>query len=143
MSAIADEQIVADSDPQFAQTIDLGDERDGIDNNAITDHTDFPASEYSRGDQVQNVFSASMDYGVPGIIAALATDDNVGFCGKHIDDLPFPFVAPLGSNKNCVGHRKSKWAKNFPDASGGTHSGLPTNNMLTAVGCKEFQAGAY
>src|SRR5438477_2045268 len=48
MGTIANEQILPDSDSQFAQAFDLPDERDGIDNNAIANHAGFSAPEYSR-----------------------------------------------------------------------------------------------
>jgi hypothetical protein len=36
-----------------------------------------------------------MNNRVSGIVAALAADDNIGFGREHVDDLPFPFIAPL------------------------------------------------
>jgi hypothetical protein len=32
---------------------------------------------------------------VPGVIAALASDNNVSLGREHIDDLSLPFIAPL------------------------------------------------
>src|SRR5436189_2272298 len=45
MSAIANEQVLIDFNSQFAQTIDLGEQRDRIDNNPISNHANFAASE--------------------------------------------------------------------------------------------------
>jgi hypothetical protein len=95
MGTIANEQILADGDSQFAQAFDLRDERDGIDNNAIANHAGFPAPEYSRRNKVQDVFGAAMNDCMSGIVAALAADHNVGLGREHVDDLPFPFIAPL------------------------------------------------
>ena len=44
---------------------------------------------------MQDVFGAAMNDRVSGIIAALAADDDVGLGREHVDDLPFPFIAPL------------------------------------------------
>ena len=98
MSAVADEQILADCDAQASQAVDLGDKGDRIDNNTVADHTNLCAPEYSRRDEVQNVFDATMNDGVPGIVSALAADHNVGFAREHVDDLAFSLIAPLRPN---------------------------------------------
>ena len=95
MGTIANEQILADHDAQFAKAVDLCDKRDGIDNNAIANHANFCAAKYARGNKMQDVFGAAMNDRVSGIIAALAADDDVGLGREHVDDLPFPFIAPL------------------------------------------------
>jgi len=47
---------------------------------------------------MQNIFRAAMNDGVPGIVTALAADNDVGLSGKHIYDLALALVAPLHSN---------------------------------------------
>ena len=98
MSAIANEQVLIDFDSQFAQTIYLGDQRDRIDNNAISNHASFAAPEDSRRYQMQYVLDAAINDRVPGIVAALTADNNVGLGSKHVDDLPLALVAPLHPN---------------------------------------------
>jgi hypothetical protein len=39
-----------------------------------------------------------MEDGVPGVIAALASNNDVNLRGKHVDNLTLTFVAPLRSN---------------------------------------------
>jgi hypothetical protein len=39
-----------------------------------------------------------MENSVTSVIAALAANNDVDLRGKHIDNLPFTFVAPLRSN---------------------------------------------
>src|SRR6266446_2775429 len=95
VSAIADEQVLADGDSQFAQTFDFCDQRDWIDNDAVADHANFSAPEYSRWDQMQNVLRTAMDDGVAGIVPALTAHDDVGLGCEHVDDFPLPFIAPL------------------------------------------------
>ena len=98
VSAIANEQVLVDLNPHLAQTVDLGDQRHRIDNNAVSNHADFTAPEDSGRDQMQNIFRAAMNDGVPGIVTALAADNDVGLGGKHIYDLALALVAPLHSN---------------------------------------------
>jgi hypothetical protein len=105
MGTIANEQVLADCDSQFPQTVDFPNERHGIDNNAISNHANFSAPEYSRGNQMQNVLNAAMDNRVPGIIATLTADNNVGLGGEHVDDFPFSLIAPLRADQNCIRHR--------------------------------------
>ena len=62
---------------------------------------------------MQNVFNATMEDRVSGIIAALASDNYVCSRSKHIDNLAFALVAPLHSDQNCVRHVKSKMGKKF------------------------------
>jgi hypothetical protein len=47
---------------------------------------------------MQNVFDAPMNDGVPGVVSALAADDNVGFACEDVDDLAFSLIAPLRPN---------------------------------------------
>ena len=54
-----------------------------------------------------------MNDGVPGVVPSLAADDHVRFGGEHIDDFPFPLIAPLRADQNCVRHNLAG-AKNFP-----------------------------
>jgi hypothetical protein len=47
---------------------------------------------------VENVFNATMEDGVPGVIAALTANDDISLCGKNVDNLTLAFVAPLRSD---------------------------------------------
>src|SRR6516225_6031654 len=41
-----------------------------------------------------------------GIVAALESHDDVGLFRQPIDDLAFPFVAPLGADDDNIGHSR-------------------------------------
>ena len=56
-------------------------------------------------DEVQHGFPALDDDRVAGIIAAGVAHDDVRRFGEYVDDLAFAFVAPLGTDQNCVGHK--------------------------------------
>ena len=103
--AVADQQVPADLDPDLAQTVDLADERDRIDDDAVADHANFPRPQNAGRDQVQNIFLAAVDDGVSGVVAALAADDDIRLLGQDVDDFAFAFIAPLGADQNRVCHR--------------------------------------
>ncbi len=54
---------------------------------------------------MQDVAFVAVDDGMPGVVAALAAHDDLRRPGQHVDDLALPFVAPLRSHENDVGHR--------------------------------------
>ncbi len=78
MGAIADEQILADGDAHLPQALDLADERDRIDDDAVADHTNLAAAQNAGRNEMEDVLGPAMDDGVPGVVAALAADDDVG-----------------------------------------------------------------
>jgi hypothetical protein len=53
--------------------------------------------------------------------------------------LPFPSSPHCAPIRIVLAIGIRRWAKNFPDASGRTHSGLPTNHMLAVRRCKGFR----
>src|SRR5690606_37668112 len=65
---------------------------------------EFARPEDARGDEVEDVLPPLADDGVPGVVAALGSYDDVGLLGEEIDDLAFAFVAPLGADHDGVGH---------------------------------------
>src|ERR1017187_3397130 len=66
---------------------------------------------------MQDVFRPTMNDGMAGVVSTLTAHDNVRVRSENIDDLPLSFIAPLRPDQDCVRH--NRWAKNFPDASGG------------------------
>jgi hypothetical protein len=44
------------------------------------------------------------DHCVSGVVAALEPHDEVGVFRQQIDNLPFSFIPPLGSDDHDVGH---------------------------------------
>jgi hypothetical protein len=43
---------------------------------------------------------------VAGVVAALGTDDDIGFLGEDVDDFSFSFIAPLGADKDGIHGKK-------------------------------------
>jgi hypothetical protein len=54
---------------------------------------------------MENIFFPALDNGVAGVISALTANDDVRFSGQDIDNLAFPFIAPLGADEYRVSHR--------------------------------------
>jgi hypothetical protein len=47
---------------------------------------------------VENVLDAAIENSVPGVIAALAANNDISLRGKHVDNLTLTFVTPLRSD---------------------------------------------
>src|SRR5207302_3493787 len=104
-----DEQVVArNPDLLRAQPLDLTNDRDRINDDAVADDARFSRTQNPRRDQVQHVFFLAQNDGVPRVVAALRADDDVRIFGQKINDLALAFVAPLSADENRVGHVK-KW----------------------------------
>jgi hypothetical protein len=69
----------------------------GIDHDAVADETDDAGVQNARRDQVQHELAAAHIHGVPRIVPALVARDERELRREQIDDLAFPFVAPLGA----------------------------------------------
>ena len=44
---------------------------------------------------MQNIFRPAVNNGMPSVVAALAANDYGGFAREYVDNLTFPFIAPL------------------------------------------------
>jgi len=104
MGRFAQVKIAVDFDPEFAETFDLTDEADRIDDDSITNHTNLFLAQNARGDEMEDVFLAADVNGMAGIVAALCADDDVRFFGEHVDNFAFSLIAPLGTHQNCICH---------------------------------------
>jgi uncharacterized protein DUF3309 len=67
-----------------------------------------------------------MNDGVAGIIPTLTAHHDIGVGGKHVDDLPLPFVTPLRADQNRVGH--DVLGKILSRCARSTHSGLASQD---------------
>ena len=93
-----------DIDALRLDALDLVDEMPGIDDDAVADHRELAAADHAGGQQRQLVRHSVDDQRVPGIVAALKTDHDVGLLGEPVDDLALALVAPLGAYNDDVGH---------------------------------------
>jgi hypothetical protein len=57
---------------------------------------------------VQDIFFRTEKNRVAGVVAAGVADDDVRLLGEDVNDFALAFIAPLGTNENCVCHKFSK-----------------------------------
>ena len=87
-----------DFDALLRQTIRFDEERFGIDDHAVAEHTRFATMHDSGGQQVQHKgLVADLD-GVTGVVTALVAGNDIEPLPEQIDDLALTFIAPLGAD---------------------------------------------
>src|SRR5262245_3429987 len=79
------------------QFFDLGVEGARVDDRAVTDDAGAFVVEDSRRYEVKHEFSIADSYGVPGVVPALITGNDVKVGREQIYDLAFSFITPLSS----------------------------------------------
>ena len=80
---------------------------------------------------MQNIFLAAMNDSVAGIVPTLAAHHDIGIGGKHVDDLPLPFVTPLRADQDRVGH--DFLGKILSRCARSRHSGLASQDKSSGV----------
>src|SRR5690606_25152439 len=86
------------------QPANLGEKRMRVDDDAVSDHRQLTRTHDTRGQQGQFVADSVDDQSMPGIVAALETNDDIGALGKPVDNLALALVAPLGADHHYVRH---------------------------------------
>ena len=76
--------------------LDLAEQRDGINHNAVANHADFAGMQDARRNQVQYILLVANLYRMPRVVAALIAHDHVGLFREHINDFALALIAPLG-----------------------------------------------
>ncbi len=84
--------------------MDLFHQSNGVDHDPVTDDALSVWVEDPGRDQVQDILLAVEDDGVSGIGTALIARHDVGLLREHVNDLAFPFIAPLGANDDAYAH---------------------------------------
>ena len=93
---VADFQVIrVDVNSLFPQRMDFLIEVGEVDNHTVAHDAGDIRTENARGKKVQNEFAAGIFNGMPCVIAALVTADNIILFGKQIDHAAFAFVAPV------------------------------------------------
>ena len=102
-----------DHDAERAQLLDLVEQRLGIDDHPVAEDAELVGMEDAGRDQPQReMFVAELDR-VAGVVPALVAGHDVEGFAEKIDDLAFPFVAPLGADDGEVLHaaRRLAWRR--------------------------------
>ena len=120
MGAVADEEVLGvHLDPAIGEPLDLGNQSNGVDDHAVADDAKLALAENAGRDQVEDILLVAVDNGVAGVIAPLATDDDVDLAGQHVDDFAFAFIPPLGADENGVCHSVFSVNAKKPDSVSG------------------------
>ena len=94
-----------DLDAVFLEAFHFADEADGVEHDAVADDAQLVFAQDAGRDKVKHGLLAIDDDGVTGVVAAGVADDDFRRLGEDVDDFAFAFVAPLGTDQNCVGHK--------------------------------------
>src|SRR5207237_9546405 len=84
--------------------VELLHQREQIHHGAGPDEIDRVGIEDPGWDQMELEFTAIVDHGVSGVVAALEPDDEVRVLSEDVCDLAFAFVAPLRADDGGDGH---------------------------------------
>ena len=76
----------------------------GLMDHAIAEDGDHMAAQDARRDQMQFVNLAFKGDGMPGVVTAGVSGDDIGRLGQPVDDAALAFVAPLRSDYNRDWH---------------------------------------
>jgi hypothetical protein len=98
----ADQQAIADVDPEVRELVDLLEQRLRIDDHAVADDADHALVEDPRGNQVEHELSSADIDGVAGVVAALIARHNRKVRRHQVDDLALAFITPLRAENDDV-----------------------------------------
>src|SRR5262249_47297727 len=98
---------VADVDLTLFQPVDLLEQYLRVEHHPVADRAGQSLVEDPRRDQVEFEDVPVPDDRVPGIVATLKTDHQVGPLGEQVDDLSLSFIAPLGANDYETWHGRA------------------------------------
>jgi hypothetical protein len=84
---------------------DFCEERSGVDDNAVADHTGDVRVKHPGWDKMQDVLFIANAHRVSGIGPSLVAGDDVGVLGKHVDYFSLAFIAPLRPKDDLHWHR--------------------------------------
>ena len=95
MRALAHVQPALDVDARLDESVDLVEQRVGIEHDAVADRAAHAGMQDPARDLMQHEGAVAEVDGVPGVRASLIAHHPVGPLGEHVHELPFPFVPPL------------------------------------------------
>ena len=93
--AIAHVEAAFDVDAVGDELVDFGEQRLGIEHDAVADRAAHARVQNAARNLVQNERVFTQIDGVAGVRAALIADHPVGALGENVDELALPFIAPL------------------------------------------------
>src|SRR3954465_7003755 len=105
VSLVADDDPVADVDAGGDKLVHFGEQRFGIDHNAVADDARDARVQNSGWDQPQYEFFSTDVHRVSCVVSTLITRDDGKMRRDEVDDLSFAFIAPLRAENRKVHSR--------------------------------------
>jgi hypothetical protein len=105
VGGFADQEVIGgNADALLAEFLHFREEPGRIHDHTIADHVEFVWPENPGRHQVEHVFGAALNDGVPGIVTALGAHDHIGITGEVVHDFSLAFITPLGTDDYGIGH---------------------------------------
>jgi hypothetical protein len=92
-----DEETAVDVEAGFAHAVNLVQEINGIEDDAVADDAYAIGANDAAGNELQDELVLANDDGVPGVMAAGVTRHGGEPLAKHVDNLSLTLIAPLGT----------------------------------------------
>src|SRR6266850_1241645 len=99
MSARADlDALRRHLDALFHEAVSLFKKCLRVNDHAVAEHARLALVHNTGRQQVKHERPLTDPHRMPGVVSTLITSDDLKSLGKEINDLPFAFIAPLGTN---------------------------------------------
>ena len=108
MRLVADQHAVTDVDAVSRQLVHFGEQRLGIDDDAVADDAGDAGMEDAGRDEAQDELGAVDIHRVAGVVSTLIPRDDGKVRRQQIDDLPFAFIAPLSAENRKIHIERTK-----------------------------------
>ena len=95
MRTVADVEAPLDVDAVAHQLVDLGEQRLGIEHDAVADRAAHARVQDAARNLVEHRRAVADVHGMAGVGAALVAHHPVGALRHHVNELALPFIAPL------------------------------------------------
>ncbi len=86
------------------QAFQLLQESQDVEGHARTEQVNHAWVKHARGQQVEHEFAPFVDDGMPCVVAALETDNDIRRGRQDIGDLPLALIAPIGPDNGSDWH---------------------------------------
>ena len=96
-----------DVDAALGEHVELGDQREGVHDDAVADHRGHVRVEHARRRQAELEHLVAANHGMAGVVAALVAHDHRGPLGQEVGRLALALVAPLEPHDDRGGHQRA------------------------------------
>src|SRR5574337_2095904 len=130
MCVLADKEVLLDLHVQLTELVHFLDEGGQINHYAVPQDADLPFPQHARRDQMQDDLLLSHHDRMAGVGPTLVSGHRIEILREEINDLALPFVAPLRTDNDYIGHRRSPRSISPQNRSTGTRSSVPEARSL-------------